>query len=199
MSKLYFRHGAMGSSKSMNLVATAYNYNDQDKGVIVFTSSKDSRSGLNKVKSRAGLEWNAISLTGDEKVEELRILITKQSHIIGKEIKCILVDEVQMLPARMIDVFAEVVDKTGIPIICYGLRTDYMGKLFDGSKRLFEVADSIEEVKTTCYACNKKAIMNLRVDSDLNPIYEGTQIVIGDDGYYPVCRKHYHTGIKKEV
>lgn len=195
LAKLYYRHGAMGSSKSMNLIATAYNYEDQGKSVLVLTSSRDKRSKQDSVESRAGMHWPALPMTGEEDLLDLIVLIESKAEETDKEVSCILVDECQLLPSQFIDVLSDVVDLLEIPVICYGLRTDYMGKLFPSSQRLFEIADKIEEVKTTCQVCNRKAIMNLRVDSEGNPITEGEQIVIGDEGYYPVCRNHYHLGL----
>lgn len=198
MAKLYYRHGAMGSSKSMNLIATAHNYEDQGKSVLVLTSDKDNRSKPNKVESRANMEWPAVPMTGEENLLELMLIVKKRTIETGKPVSCVLVDECQLFPEGFIDVLSDLVDTVEIPVICYGLRTDYMGRLFPSSKRLFEVADKIEEVKTTCYVCNRKAIMNLRVNSEGESVKEGEQIIIGDDGYFPVCRVHYHLGIPTE-
>lgn len=190
MAKLYFRYGTMGSSKSLDLLTTAYNYEDQNKGVLVYTSGLDTRSGLNKIVSRAGLSRSAKSIGDTLDISEVREDIHKYESQFGNQVKCILVDECQLLSSEVIDTLADIVVKDNIPVLCYGLRTDYTGHLFEGSKRLLELAHSIEEIKTTCVFCNKKATLNLRV-SDGKPVYTGEQIIIGDSEYMPVCLEHY--------
>lgn len=151
MPKLYFRYGTMNSSKTANLVMTAYNYRQQGKKIILVKPEIDSRDGANIIKARPfeGLATDIIF-----KPEDVSFEITPETH-------CILVDESQFLSTINIDFLRQI--STRIPVICYGLRTDYTGKLFEGSKRLFELADSIEEIKTECVSCSNKAIINARV------------------------------------
>lgn len=151
MPKLYFRYGTMNSSKTANLVMTAYNYRQQGKDIILVTPECDSRDGVAIIKARPfeGLPADIILKPTDTSFE-----IKPETH-------CILVDESQFLSTINIDFLRQIATK--IPVICYGLRTDYTGKLFEGSKRLFELADSIEEIKTECVSCSNKAIINARV------------------------------------
>lgn len=187
MAKLYARFGTMGSSKSANLLMVAKNYELQNKKVLVFTSHIDNRSGeYGMIASRTGMSRKATTIFPFTDVFDEVKLKSKYT-----DIHCVLVDEVQFLSVENIEQLAKVVDKLGIPVICYGLKTDFQSNLFDASKRLVELADSIEEVKTTCYKCNRKAIMNLRT-VDGEPTYEGEQIQVGDMEYFAVCREHYY-------
>ncbi len=178
MAKLYYRYGTVGSAKTLNLLAVAHNYRQQNKRVLLIKPALDVRFGKNNIKSRAGLEKEADILV-DEKTNLL------QCHFV--EIDCILVDEAQFLPASIVDQFRTITHKLDIPVICYGLRTDFRTKLFEGSKRLLELADSIEEIKATCHFCNKKAIMNLKhVNGKAN--ISGPSIQLGaEESYYPSC------------
>ena len=186
MAKLYYRYGSMGSSKSMNLLMTAYNYEDQGKEVLVFTSGVDDRAGENIVKSRVGPSREALPVHKDTNIYE----IVKKYLDDEVNLYCILMDEVQFYSERHVLEMTRVVDDLKIPIIAYGLKTDFRGKLFEGSKALLEHADKIEEIKTICVFCNKKATHNLRTNNG-EPVYKGDVIQIGDEEYYPVCRKHH--------
>ena len=180
MAKLYFRHGVVSSAKTLNLLAVAHNYRSQGKRVLVLKPKLDTRFGNDTVASRAGLAAPA-----DMLVEEPVPLTTDG-------ISCVLVDEVQFLQPDWIDLLHKVAHAQRVPVICYGLRTDYRTHLFPASRRLFELADSIEEVKTTCFYCNRKATFNARLVDGKQVTDKGPQILLGaDDVYRPVCAEHY--------
>jgi thymidine kinase len=153
MAKLYFRYGTVGSAKTLNLLAVAHTYKQQGKKVMLLKPDLDVRFGRKIVRSRAGLQ------------QEADILLSATSELTPETfagVHCVLVDEAQFLPTKTIDQLRLVADVANVPVICYGLRTDFRSNLFEGSKRLFELADTIEEVKTTCYSCNKKAMFNIK-------------------------------------
>ena len=183
MAKLYFRYGTVGSAKTLNLLAVAHNYVQQDKRPFLIKPELDVRFGHEMVHSRAGLEKKADLLVGPD---------TQLDPGAFKEIDCILVDEAQFLSEGFIDQLREVSRDHGVPVICYGLRTDFRAGLFPGSRRLMELADSIEEIKTTCNYCNRKAIFNLKL-ADGVPTVAGPTIDLGtEEKYLPVCSRHYH-------
>jgi thymidine kinase len=182
MAKLYFRYGTMDSAKSMNLLAVAHNYRKQGKQVLLLKPKLDDRFGASKIASRSGLEADADFLvTGAEPLPPELFEGTD----------CVLVDEAQFLAPEVIDQLRRVTYDPGVPVICYGLRTDFQTRLFPGSKRLMELADRIEEVKVTCQYCQKKATFNLRLVDGVAAI-DGPQIQLGaDECYVPVCWQHY--------
>lgn len=182
MAKLYFRYGTMDSAKTLNLLAVAHNYRKQGKRVLLLKPRLDDRFGADTIASRSGLE------------AEADILVT-ESHVFGPEtfrgVDCVLVDEAQFLAPAVIDQLRRVTCDPGVPVICYGLRTDFQTRLFPGSQRLLELADRIEEVKVTCQFCKKKATFNLRL-ADGEAVTSGPQVQLGaDDQYVPVCWSHY--------
>jgi thymidine kinase len=178
MAKLYFRHGPMGSSKTLNLLAVAHNYRSQGKRVLLLKPRIDSRFSDRAIVSRAGLSLEADLLIDADSVLEPHAFV---DHA------CVLVDEAQFLSERMIEQLRELTVSPGVPVICYGLRTDFQGRLFEGSRRLLELADSIEEVKVTCQFCNKKAVFNLRIAGGRATL-EGEQVLLGgDERYAPAC------------
>jgi len=181
MAKLYFRYGTMGSAKTLNLLAVAYNYRQQHKSVMIIKPAIDQRYGVGTVQSRAGL------------AEEATLLVQDNDHIVDKVpvgTACILVDEAQFLSTALVDQLRDIATFQGVPVICYGLRTDFRGHLFAGAKRLFELADTLEELKTTCAYCDRKAILNLR---EAAPLRENVVVDIGgDDKYQPACYRCYH-------
>lgn len=182
MAKLYFRHGTVGSAKTLNLLAVAHAYELQGKTVKVLKPKMDSRFGEWKVGSRAGLDRPA-DLLVDEHTE------FPAGTFAG--VDCILVDEVQFLPPRIIERLRTVATCDGIPVICYGLRTDFRSKLFPGSQRVLELCDAIEEVKTTCTFCNRKAILNLK-SVDGQATLEGPVVCLGcEEMYVPACYQHF--------
>lgn len=187
MAQLFFKYGTMNCGKSLQLLAIAHNYEEQGKEVMIMTSALDTRSGLGVVSSRVGIELPAIPLSNSDWPSGVL-----EEHRDNKRINCVLIDEAQFLTAEQVDQLATVVvDQWGIPVICFGLKTDFTGHFFEGSKALFEQADKLEEIKTVCQYCDRKATMNLR-KVDGKPVYEGEQIQIGDQEYVSVCRRHYH-------
>lgn len=182
MAKLYFRYGTMDSAKSMNLLAVAHNYRKQGKKVLLVKPRLDTRFGATKISSRSGLEADA-----DLMVEEDTVLDPREFA----GLDCVLVDEAQFLAPSIIEDLRRITVDPGVPVICYGLRTDFQTKLFPGARRLMELADGIEEVKVTCQYCQKKAICNLRFVNGA-PTVDGPQIQLGADEHYaPVCWAHY--------
>jgi thymidine kinase len=180
MSKLYFRYGTVGSAKTLNLLAVAHNYELQNKKVFLIKPAIDTRFGEKVIKSRAGLEKEANLLISENKELDFSLF---------KDIDCILVDEAQFLPSEIIDDLRRITIELNIPVICYGLRTDFKTNFFSGSKRLMEIADSIEEIKTTCFFCSKKAIINMKLVNG-EPTLDGPQVELGcEEKYIPVCAK----------
>jgi thymidine kinase len=182
VAKLYFRYGTMDSAKSMNLLAVAHNYRKQGKRVLLVKPRLDTRFGTGKISSRCGLEAEADLLVDDDTALDPRDFAN---------LDCILVDEAQFLAPGIIEDLRRITVDPGIPVICYGLRTDFRTRLFPGAQRLMELADRIEEVKVTCQYCAKKAICNLRFVNGA-PTLAGPQIQLGADEHYaPVCWHHY--------
>jgi thymidine kinase len=182
VAKLYFRYGTMDSAKSMNLLAVAHNYRKQGKRVLLAKPRLDSRFGSTKISSRSGLEAEADLLIDEDTVLDP----SEFAHL-----DCVLIDEAQFLPPAVIDDLRRITVDPGIPVICYGLRTDFRTRLFPGAQRLMELADRIEEVKVTCQYCATKAICNLRFVNG-TPTVRGPQIQLGaDEQYAPVCWNHY--------
>eukprot|EP00597_Dinobryon_sp_UTEXLB2267_P016524 CAMPEP_0201094344 /NCGR_PEP_ID=MMETSP0812-20130820/2666_1 /ASSEMBLY_ACC=CAM_ASM_000668 /TAXON_ID=98059 /ORGANISM="Dinobryon sp., Strain UTEXLB2267" /LENGTH=241 /DNA_ID=CAMNT_0047346867 /DNA_START=36 /DNA_END=761 /DNA_ORIENTATION=+ len=198
MSKLYFKHGTVASAKTLNLLSVAHSYKLQGKNVIVMKPTLDTRYGLKEVTSRAGLSLTADFLIGPS-TNILKLVDPKNSVPIerNKTIHCILVDEAQFLEAEQIDQLRLVTVKWNVPVICYGLRTDFRANLFAGSKRLMELADCIEEVRATCHFCNKKAIFNLK---HVNGLADTTGPVVqlgAEERYFPTCFQCYLTNLNQ--
>ena len=188
MAKLYFRHGTMGSAKTLNLLAVAHNYRQQSKKILLMKPDLDNRFGRERIKSRAGLEGQVDVLIQDEK---------SLQGIDYTGISCILVDEVQFLPTKAIEELRRITLDWDIPVICYGLRTDFKSYLFEGTRRLLELADSIEEVKATCSYCNKKSIMNLKHVNGI-ATNEGAVVDLGaEEKYFPTCYSCYRREIDR--
>ena len=163
MAKLYFKYGAMGSSKTANALITKFNYEERGMRVWLIKPSIDNRDGVSMVRSRIGLSATAEVITPN--VDIFALYQEKQ------DLDVIIADECQFLTSAQIDQLRKIVDELDIPVLCYGLRTDFLTHLFEGSRRLFEVADSIQEIKTIC-ECGKKAIVNARIDGEGNVITE---------------------------
>ena len=193
MAQLYFKYGTMAAGKSLSLLKIADSYRRTNKRVMILTSSLDTRSGSNKVSSRIGISEDAISVSpqADITVVINRALATT-TFSDGSPIwpSCILVDEAEFLAPKQVADLAAIVDNHDVPVICFGLKTDFRGKLFPGSEALLELADKIEEVKSVCSWCGHKATMNLRLANG-RAVYNGAQIQIGDSEYVSVCRYHY--------
>ena len=182
MAKLYFRYGTMGSGKSLDLLKVAYNYEENGMNVLILTSKIDDRYGNDIVKSRTGIHKDAIGLSDADDIWNI-----VEHH--ESKISCILVDEVQFLTVKHIFQLAKIVDKMNIPVICYGLRSDFKNSPFEATKYLMAIADELEEMKTICSICGKKkASVNARL-VDGKVVMEGIQIAIGGNELYkPMCR-----------
>ncbi|HBQ1171924.1 TPA: thymidine kinase [Klebsiella aerogenes] len=186
MAQLYFYYSAMNAGKSTALLQSSYNYQERGMRTVVYTAEIDDRFGSGKVSSRIGLSSPArlynpqTSLYADIASEHAR-----------QPIHCVLVDESQFLTREQVHELSEVVDELDIPVLCYGLRTDFRGELFIGSQYLLAWSDKLVELKTICF-CGRKASMVLRLDQEGRPYNEGEQVVIGgNERYVSVCRKHY--------
>ncbi len=182
MAKLYFRYGAMGSAKTLNLLAVRHNYELQGKRVVLIKPRTDDRFGAQTVRSRAGLAHDADLLVDED---------TELAPTFFQGLHCVLVDEGQFLSPRMVERLRDATREFNVPVIAYGLRTDFATRLFPGSQRLLELADAIEEIKTTCMFCNRKAVFNLRHGADGKAIVDGPQVLLGDATYSPVCHGCY--------
>lgn len=180
MAKLYFRYSPMNSGKSIHLLQTAWNYKERGMSTVLLTSSLDTRSGAS-IASRIGIEEDAIPVST---VEDVKALVTTLEWF--EKVSAVFVDEAQFLKKDVVDELAKIVDTHDIPVFCYGLKTDFKSELFEGSKRLLEIADSITELKSIC-KCGRKAIFNARlIDSE-------EQVVVGgEDIYETMCRKCYN-------
>ena len=191
MAKLYFKYGAMGSSKTAQALITKYNYEENDLKVWLIKPSADVRDGAATLRSRIGLE---------AQVEVIPPEIDVLERFVGeKEGSCdvIIVDECQFLTEAQIDQLRAIVDEHNVPVMCFGLRTDFQTKLFPGSLRLMEVADTIQEIKTIC-DCGAKATVNARIDGEGHIVTQGAQVVLGgNDSYIAMCHKCYVRGIRE--
>jgi len=208
MAKLFFKHGTMGSSKTANALMVNFGYHENMKNSLLIKPSADTRDGDGVVRSRSGLEAPCLCIPADVNLFELigRYMVDPKAffaehpnHPLPRKdgrIDVIIVDEAQFFTPEQIDQLASIVDRFDVPVMAYGLRTDFTGHLFEGSKRLMEIADKIEEVKHTCW-CGRKAIMNARFDEN-GIIRNGEQVVIGKDQYRPLCRKHFTCGRLEE-
>lgn len=184
MAKLYFRHGTMQSAKTLNLLAVAHNYRQQGKRVLLLKPRLDDRFGSGDIASRAGLTIKADLLVDADTVLDATAF---------DGLDCVLVDEAQFLSPALVEQLRRVTLTHRLPVICYGLRTDFRTRLFPGSRRLLELADSIEEIKVTCQFCNKKAIFNMRLIDGVATV-EGAQVLLGaEDRYAPVCHGCYES------
>lgn len=194
MAKLYFRYGAMGSSKSANILMVRYNYEERGQYAVLLKPRTDNRDGEHEIQSRIGLSAPAEYV--DEFLKEIAEFwddeISEYTYH-GKRVDSILVDEAQFLSPEEVDTLSDIVDFYNIPVLCYGLRTDFLNHLFPGSRRLMEIADVIEEVPTVCW-CGKRAQCNTRYANG-KIVREGAQIMLGsNESYVALCRKHYKEG-----
>ena len=184
MAQLFFRYGAMNSGKTIEILKVAHNYEEQNKDVLIFTSGIDDRSGIGYVASRIGMKRPAIAIFEHTNVFEY-------VNRCQNKVACVLVDEAQFLNKKHVLELTKIVDELNIPVMAFGLKNDFKNELFEGSKYLLLYADKIEEMKTICWFCGKKATMNLRMHEG-KPVYTGAQVQIGgNEAYFPVCRKHY--------
>lgn len=192
MAQLYFYYSAMNAGKSTSLLQSSYNYNERGMKTLIFTAEIDNRFAKGKVSSRIGLSAEALLFTPLTNIAEI---IKKENN--QQKVHCVLIDECQFLTKQQVEQLCDIVDNCDIPVLCYGLRTDFSGELFAGSQYLLAWADKLVELKTVCY-CGRKANKVLRVGSDGIPMYEGAQVDIGgNEKYISVCRKHYTESIEK--
>ncbi len=192
MAKLYFSYSAMNAGKSTLLLQASYNYGERGMKTLLFTAKLDNRSKSGEISSRIGLAEKAHTF------EEKDNLFATIKKIINENlISCILIDEAQFLTPKQVWELSDVADKLNIPVMCFGLRTDFQGKLFPGSETLLSIADNLREIRTIC-ECGKKAIMVVRQDENGNVIKEGQQIEIGgNDKYISLCRYHWKSQMNK--
>ncbi len=194
MAKLYFRYGAMGSSKSANILMVRYNYEERGQYAVLLKPRTDNRDSATEIHSRIGLSAPAEYV--DDFLKEISGLWSRDSEAYvyhGNVVDAVLVDEAQFLSAAEVDAFSDLVDFYNIPVLCYGLRTDFRNRLFPGSERLMEIADILEEVPTVCW-CGKRAQCNTRYANG-KIVREGEQIMLGsNESYVALCRKHYKEG-----
>lgn len=182
MAKLYFKFGAMGCSKTAQALITKFNYEERNMKVLLLKPSIDNRDGANTVKSRIGLKEEAIAVGQSENIYQLYAQNYSDCNVI-------IVDECQFLTPEQVDQLADIVIDKNIPVLCFGLSTDFTTHLFPGSKRLFEIAESISEIKSVC-TCGAKATVNARIGDDGRIVTEGSQVCIGgNDRYVAMCRR----------
>lgn len=184
MAKLYFYYSAMNAGKSTTLLQSAYNYEERGMRVMLFTPCVDDRSGVGRIASRIGLEREAFAFSNDHDLFK-----HIQEETAESKISCVLVDESQFLTPKQVLQLTLVCDRLSIPVLCYGIRTDFQGEPFDGSKYLLAWADELTEIKTIC-SSGKKATMNARMDAEGNRVWEGEQIQIGTN-YISLSRKEF--------
>ncbi len=187
MAKLYFNYAAMNAGKSTILLQSSYNYRERGMHTLLLKPAVDDREAKwDHIASRIGLEAQADCFEPDQDLEAH----IKSAHD-AQPLDCVLVDEAQFLTEAQVWQLSRVSDHHGIPVMCYGLRTDFQGALFPGSKALLAIADDLRELRTLCW-CGKKAIMTLRIDASGKPVIEGEQVEIGgNDRYMSLCRKHW--------
>lgn len=186
MAKMKFRFGSMKSGKSQELIRVYYNYKLKGEKALVLTSAIDNRDGVGYVSSRAGGRIEAVPI---ENIKDLMDVHNTLSH---ESYSCVLIDEVQFMSFEMIEYIKnKIVLELDIPVLVYGLKTDFMNKLFEGTQACFVFSEDIREVETVCQYCNKKATMNLRLSGGV-PIKSGAQVLIGDSEYVQVCHKHWN-------
>ncbi len=192
MAKLYFYYSAMNAGKSTILLQSSYNYQEKGMETLVYSPAFDNRFGEALVASRIGLKAEAIPFDADVNIyEDIAKKIKRPAH----KIRCVLVDEAQFLTKAQVDQLAQAVDEFHLPVLTYGLRTDFQGELFPGSARLLSIADELHEIKTICH-CGSKATMVLRLNAQGKPVKSGAQVEIGgNDKYVSVCRKHFNQEI----
>lgn len=191
MAKLYFYYSAMNAGKTTTLLQSAHNYHERGMRTLVLTPRLDNRAGVGVVRSRIGLESPAHAFARED---DLARIVAADVARHGR-LHCVLVDEAQFLTRAQVWQLTDIVDRLGIPVLAYGLRTDFQGELFEGSRYLLAWADSISEIKTICHT-GKKATMVLRVDDEGRAVTQGAQVEIGgNERYVPLCRRHFVNAI----
>jgi Thymidine kinase len=190
MAKLYFKYGAMGSSKSAQALITQFNYEELGMSVWLIKPSTDTRDGADVIRSRIGLARHAQVITPEQDIVEAYRAAGKHDVIIA--------DEAQFFTPEQIDQLRAIVDEEDLPVLCFGLRTDFQTHFFPGARRLMELADSLTEIKTVC-ACGRKATVNARIDAEGKIVTEGSQVMLGgNDSYIAMCHKCWKERIKQQ-
>ena len=190
MAKLYFKYGAMGSSKTAQALITKFNYEEQGMSVWLIKPSTDTRDGADRIRSRIGLEATAQIITPEQDI--------LAAYAAAGEHDVIIADEAQFFTPEQIDQLRELVDIKDLPVLCFGLRTDFLTHFFPGARRLMELADSITEIKTVC-ACGSKATVNARLDENGNVVTEGAQVLLGgNDRYMAMCHRCWREKIERQ-
>ena len=193
MAKVYFYYAAMNAGKSTVLLQSSYNYRERGMRTLLFTPAIDTRYGTGRIESRIGLGSGATSLGATDNLFHQ----VRREHA-AQPVACVLIDEVQFLTGEQVWQVSDIADHLDIPVLCYGLRTDFQGKLFPGSATLLGIADDICELKTICH-CGRKATMNLRVDAHGHAVREGAQVEIGgNDRYVAMYRRHFKSALAGE-
>lgn len=191
MAQLYWTYAAMNAGKSAKLLSVAHNYAERGMATLVMKPDIDTRDGTDKITSRLGIQRECIMISKDMNIKEYFKYVQA-----SKDLHCVLIDEAQFLTEDHVMQLCEIVDEYNTPVMCFGLRTDSDGKLFEGSAQLFAWSDKIEELKAVCH-CGRKATMVAKMDEEGNPIVGDSQIDIGgDDKYTSFCRKHYREFVK---
>jgi len=186
MAKLYFSYSTMNAGKSTVLLQASHNYGERGMKTMLFTAELDNRSKVGNISSRIGLSEKASTFNNND-----NLFYSVEKRLKKDKISCVFVDEAQFLTDKQVWELSDVVEILNIPVMCFGLRTDFQGKLFEGSSTLLAIADELKEIKTICH-CGKKANMVVRVDSNGKVIKEGAQIEIGgNEKYISLCRKHW--------
>jgi thymidine kinase len=186
MSKVYFYYSAMNAGKSTVLLQSSYNYHERGMRTLLFVPELDNRAGVGRIESRIGLSSDAIILREKDDMHAR----VRDEHA-QKPVACVLIDEAQFLTPEQVGHATDIADSLRIPVLCYGLRTDFQGRLFPGSAGLLAVADNLIELKTICH-CGRKATMNLRIDAAGKAVTKGAQVEIGgNDRYVAMCRRHF--------
>ena len=191
MAKLYFSYAAMNAGKSTILLQASHNYRERGMHTFLLTARLDDRVAAGQIGSRIGLQAPAFAFETDT---DMKALISAEQA--NRPLDCVMIDEAQFLSYAQVWQLADVVDQLRVPVMCYGLRTDFQGQLFDGSATLLAIADVLREIRTICH-CGRKATMVVRLDADGTPIADGAQIEIGgNDKYVSLCRKHWKEAMK---
>jgi thymidine kinase len=194
VAQLYFYYSAMNAGKSTSLLQSAHNYREQGMRALVFTAAIDDRFGRGIVRSRIGLEAEALLFD-----ESTSFTAHVRAALYDGALACVLVDEAQFLESSQVDELAQVVDEHHVPVLCFGLRTDFRGELFPGSARLLAIGDKLSELKTVC-TCGRKATMTLRIGDDGKPVTDGDQVEIGgNERYESRCREHWREAMLQGV
>ena len=194
MAKVYFYYSAMNAGKSTVLLQSSHNYRERGLRTLLFTPAIDTRHGAGRIESRIGLAADAVPITaGDDLLTRVR------TEHAAAPIACVLIDEAQFLTASQVWQCSDIADTLKIPVLCYGLRTDFQGQLFPGSAALLAIADDLTELKTICQ-CGRKATMNLRIDAHGRGVREGAQVEIGgNDRYIAMCRRHFKEALAGQL